>query len=105
MERIQAALKNNAYVPYTVYLVSLMLFGMWSMMQHIHWLVPIVLVAAAAWSQKPALVVFNMAAAAVMAVYGLAKWQHINWFAALVLAVAPLLLLMTVTTVRKRRAK
>ena len=105
MDRIQAALKNNAFVPYTIYLVSLMLFGMWSMMQHIHWLVPIGLVALAAWTQKPALVFFNMAAAAVMAVYGLAKWQHISWFAALCLTLAPLVAMMALTSVLNRRAK
>jgi hypothetical protein len=105
MNRIQAALKNNAFVPYTIYLVSLMLFGMWSMMFHLHWLVPIALVAAAAWSQKPGLVVFNMVAAAVMAVYGLAKWQHINYFFALMLALSPLLVLAVLTSALTRRQK
>lgn len=105
MDRIQAALKNNAFVPYTIYLVSLMLFGMWSMMQHIHWLVPIGLVAVAAWTQKPALVFFNMAAAAVMAVYGLAKWQHISWVAALGLTLAPLGVMMALTSVLHRKTK
>lgn len=97
MDRIQAALKNNAFVPYAIYLISLMLFGMWSMMHYIHWALPIVLVTLAACTQQPVLVAFNMAAAAVMAVYGFATWQHLSWYVALAIMLAPLVALLVIT--------
>jgi hypothetical protein len=105
MSSIKLALKNSAFVPYAVYLVSVMLYGMWSMMAHLHWVAPIALVALAATTGKTYLVFFNMAAASVMAVYGVASQFGLSWYTATAVTVAPLLVMIALTSGVSRRVK
>lgn len=97
MNRLKAGIKKYAFIPYAIYFVAVMLYGMLSLAKHVHWAVPLAIVAVGALTAKEAVGIFGMVVFAVMAVFGLAVRLALPWYEALGLAVAPLMVLSVVT--------
>lgn len=98
-KRSENSIKDVAGLLVAAYMVGVMLYGMWSMMQHLHWVVPFLLVGAAVGTQKVWLAAANALAATVMAVYGLAVAQHLHWFKAAMFLLMPLVVVQVISTV------
>ncbi|KVP65532.1 hypothetical protein WJ96_03970 [Burkholderia ubonensis] len=107
MQRLRTAFKANSHLPVTVYLVAVVLYGLWSTMQHIHWTIPFLMVGGPffvgffnpALLGSPYLAMLNFAVAVVMAVYGLAQQLGLAWYTAVALVAAPLVVLLVLTKV------
>lgn len=87
------------------YLAGLIVFGLWSMMHHLHWLVPFVLVSAGIVTQRAWLIYFNIALATVMAFVGVASLCHLAWYYTIFAVPAPLLLLLGIWSLMNRGAR
>lgn len=103
MTRVKELIRKQAHLPVTLYMVSVMLYGMWSMMHYMHWLVPVALIGLAAVSGKTQVVYFNMGAAALLAVYGLTIHFAIAWYAVTSLLLAPVLVMVATTNMLSGR--
>lgn len=98
-------LKDLAGLLVAAYMVGVMLYGMWSMMQHIHWVVPFFLVGLAVVTQNNLLVTLNVLAAAGMAAYGMSLALHVHWFKAGLYLLAPLVLVALLTGIVRKFAR
>ncbi len=108
--RAQHNIKDAGGLLAAGYMISVLLYGLWAMANHIHWAVPFFLVGLAIVSQKAWLAVCNGVAAVVFAVYGLSASQHLHWFKATLLLLVPLVVLHVLEAVimaqlRKRSAQ
>ncbi|KVP16773.1 hypothetical protein [Burkholderia ubonensis] len=102
MQRLRQFVKDNSYLPFAAYLVGVSGYGMWALMEHVHWVVPFILIGLSTVTGKRPLVILNVVVALVMAVYGFSVQMAIPWYKALALGASPLLLLMVLTWVAYR---
>lgn len=101
MQGFRSTLKQYSYMPATIYSLGLVLYGMWTGMEHIHWTVPFIMagisvvLSSALGSAYPAGTV--SAAAVMLAIYGLSLQLSIAWYAAAALVIAGLSVCILVT--------
>ncbi|KWA83868.1 hypothetical protein WL29_21110 [Burkholderia ubonensis] len=101
MQGFRSTLKQYSYLPATIYLMGLVLYGMWTGLEHVHWSVPFIMaglsivLSSALDSAYPAGTV--SAAAVMLAIYGLGLQLNIAWYAAAALIIAGLVVCILVT--------
>ncbi len=91
--RAQHNIKDAGGLLAAGYMISVLLYGLWAMANHIHWAVPFFLGGLAIVSQKTWLSACTVVAAVVFAVYGLSVAQHLHWFKATLMLLVPLVAL------------
>lgn len=96
LEKIRSLSHSVGGLLCATYMIAIALTGFWSMLAHIHWAVPFVLVGLASWTRNVPLVMFNLVAAAGMAVYGVAVQYHLTWYHSALYLFGPLLGLVVV---------
>lgn len=105
MLKLKTTCSNFLNTAITGYLVMMLVFGLWSMMTHIYWVVPFLLVGTAIVTQKQWLIYFNLAAATVMAFVGLAYKFKLTWYLAIVTGLAPLAVLLALWSLVNRKTE
>ena len=101
-KNLEFSIKDLAGLLVASYMVGIMLYGLWAMMQHISWLVPFFLLGLAIVSQNSFLAMFNVLAAAGMAVYGASVALHVHWAKAGFYLLAPLVGVVVLTGIARK---
>lgn len=103
-KRFQASFQDVSSLTVAAYLVAIVVYGLWAMMQHLHWSIPFILVGGSVVAQKNLLVVFNLLAATAMAVYGLSAAYNLHWFKCTLALIAPLVVLTLVASLVRKKS-